>query len=93
MQQLYLIPAAAAEKEMFAVMRFYKPIALLQLFLMLQGPFGKAAVYDDPSAKARIAILQIAVTFSIPNRLSFCLFITSAAGCSLVHRVPGVSVP
>lgn len=94
MQQLYLIPAAAAEKEMFAVMRFYKPIALLQLFfLMLQGPFGKAAVYDDPSAKARIAILQIAVTFSIPNRLSFCPFITSAAGCSLVHRVPGVSVP
>lgn len=93
MQQLYLIPAAAAEKEMFAVMHFYKPIALLQLFLMLQGSFGKAAVYNDPSAKARIAILQIAVTFSIPNRLSFCPFITSAAGCSLVHRVPGVSVP
>lgn len=36
---------------MSAVMHFYKPIALLQLFLMLQGPFGKAAVYDDPVQK------------------------------------------
>lgn len=60
---------------------------------MLQGPFGKAAVYDDPSAKARIVNLQIAVTFSVPNRLSFSPFIISAAGCILVHRVLGASVP